>query len=328
MITIGITAGDPAGIGLEVILKALGPFMGEARWILYVDQPSFEANHQRFAPSLEWAATSTSPEPGLSIEALGGFLAIPGEGSAATGRRALAALDAAARDALAGHLDAIVTGPVSKHLIGPTFRGQTDYLAERVGADRVAMSFFTPTFKVVLASTHVSLREAISAMSRERYEDILQLIDEQFRRFGYPPPRIAVAALNPHASEGGMFGTEEEEILRPAVERSRSGGIDVSGPHSADSLYYRAHTGEFDVVLAPYHDQGLIPVKLIARGDSANVTLGLPFVRTSPDHGTAFEIAGAGRAEPEGMATSLRWALELARRSSTGDRNIVRDQEQ
>ena len=314
MITIGISAGDPAGIGLEVILKAIGPFLGAARWVLYSDLSSFERNHALFAPAMAWSSTLSEGETGLIVQDLGGTETIPGAGNAESGRRALATLDAAADDALSGRLDAIVTAPVSKQLIGSTFRGQTDHLAERSDGARVAMSFFTPTFKVVLTSTHVSLQQAIAGLSQQRCLDILHLVDEQFRRFGYPSPSIAVAALNPHAGEGGMFGSEEVEILQPAVDRGREAGLDVSGPYSADSLYYRAHAGEFDVVLAPYHDQGLIPVKLIARGASANVTLGLPFVRTSPDHGTAFEIAGKGIAEPEGMTTSMEWALELSRR--------------
>jgi 4-hydroxythreonine-4-phosphate dehydrogenase len=178
------------------------------------------------------------------------------------------------------------------------------------------MAFFAPTFKVVLATVHLALREAIGRLTTERYVELIGFVDEALQKLGFPQSRIAVAAVNPHAGEGGMFGREDEEILRPAVLQCLSQGRRVSGPHAADSLYYRAHSGEFDVVIAPYHDQGLIPVKLIAHGASTNVTLGLPYVRTSPDHGTAFAIAGKGIADPAGMLSAMRCALDLVRRSA------------
>jgi 4-hydroxythreonine-4-phosphate dehydrogenase len=158
------------------------------------------------------------------------------------------------------------------------------------------------------------LRDALDQISTERYVRLIRFVDEELRKLKFDNRRIAIAAINPHAGEGGIFGREDIEILAPAVKRSAEEGIIVSGPHSADSLYYRAHTGEFDVVIAPYHDQGLIPVKLIAHGESTNVTLGLPYVRTSPDHGTAFSIAGKGEADPAGMASALRCALDLVKR--------------
>src|SRR5262245_4535960 len=171
------------------------------------------------------------------------------------------------------------------------------------------MAFFAPTFKVVLATIHVSLREALAQLSKDGYVQLIRFTDAQLGR-----QRIAVAALNPHAGEGGMFGREDIEILTPAVRECAAEGILVSGPHSADSLYYRAHSGEFDVVIAPYHDQGLIPIKLIAHGEATNVTLGLPYVRTSPDHGTAFPIAGKDQADPSGMKAAMRCAVNLISR--------------
>jgi 4-hydroxythreonine-4-phosphate dehydrogenase len=145
---------------------------------------------------------------------------------------------------------------------------------------------------------------------------LIRFVDAELFRLKFQNRRIAVAAINPHAGEGGMFGTEDTDILAPAVKKCEEEGISVSGPHSADSLYFRAHTGEFDVVIAPYHDQGLIPVKLIAHGESTNVTLGLPYVRTSPDHGTAFSIAGKGEADPAGMESALKCAIDLVQRRS------------
>jgi 4-hydroxythreonine-4-phosphate dehydrogenase len=195
------------------------------------------------------------------------------------------------------------------------FKGQTDYLAECAGAREFAMAFFAPTFKVVLATIHVSLRSALEQITTDRYLSLIRFVDGQLKRFNFDNRRIAVAAINPHAGEGGMFGREDLDILAPAVHQCASEGIHVAGPFSADSLYYRAHTGEFDVVIAPYHDQGLIPIKLIAHGTATNVTLGLPYVRTSPDHGTAFDIAGKGVADPAGMQSAVKCALDLVERA-------------
>jgi 4-hydroxythreonine-4-phosphate dehydrogenase len=213
-----------------------------------------------------------------------------------------------------GAIQAIVTAPVSKASIGPHFKGQTEFLAERAGVPQFAMAFFAPTFKVVLATVHMSLRDALASITTPMYKDLILFVNQQLLRFGFSDPKIAVAAINPHSGEGGMFGSEDMDILEPAVQACASMGIRVSGPHSADSLYYRAHTGEFDVVIAPYHDQGLIPVKLIAHGDSTNVTLGLPYIRTSPDHGTAFQIAGQNVADPMGMTSAIRCAIDLLAR--------------
>ena len=315
---IGITAGDPAGIGLEIILKSIPSFLSRAEWVLFGETADFEANLQRFAPDLPW-----SPIADLELTHTGrlwfsstgnGDAASWGQGTRETGRRALAALEAAGQRASAGELVALVTAPLSKELVGPEFSGQTGFLREHSGSAHAAMSFFTGSFKVVLATTHLSLVDAISSLSRSAYVELIGLIDSEFQRYGYDRPRIAVAAVNPHAGEGGMFGSEDDAILKPAVAECAARGIRVSGPYPADSVYQRAHAGEFDIVLAPYHDQGLIPVKLIAPRSAANVTLGLPYVRTSPDHGTAFAIAGRGTAETGGMETAFEWALELAGR--------------
>ena len=318
--TIGISAGDPAGIGLEVTLKALPSLLSEARWILFSDRAAFERSHQLFCPALDWTdgVDSSTAEIGLglTLSPLWGETTPPewGCGSPESGSRALAALEAASTAALSGRVDAIVTAPVNKQCIGRDFQGQTEFLAERAGAQRFAMAFFTPTLKVVLATRHMALIEAVGALSTTLYVDLIRLTASELRRMGNPPPRIALAALNPHAGENGQFGSEEREILQPAVEECRGEGIEVSGPYPADSIYARAHAGEFDVVLAPYHDQGLIPVKLVARHRAANVTLGLPYLRTSPDHGTAFAIAGQGTADADGMETALRTALDLSAR--------------
>lgn len=316
---IGITAGDPAGVGFEVIFKTLEELGTRSQWILFGDRTDFEAQGERFARSLAWsdvASLDRDREPGLWFQPTGASPepASWGISTAETGRRAVAALAMAGRWALTGKLDGIVTGPLGKRFAGADFRGQTEFLAEQAGIARAAMSFFTPTFKVVLATTHVALAQVPALLSIDRYLELLELTDRELRGLGYLPPRIAVAALNPHGGEGGIFGVEDDRVLKPAVDLARAEGLAVSGPHPADSLYLRAHKGEFDVVLAPYHDQGLIPVKLIAPGSATNVTLGLPYVRTSPDHGTALAIAGRGEADSTGMESACRLSIELIRR--------------
>jgi 4-hydroxythreonine-4-phosphate dehydrogenase len=319
--TIGISSGDPAGIGLEVVLKALPVVADRARWILYTDPPAFDRHYVRFGNGFPCRWISKPEEARDNsvlhlIDVPGPACPIPwGDVQQAAGERALAYLKAASDAALRDQISAIVTAPVHKAAIGGSFRGQTDFLADQAGTTRFAMAFFTPTFKVVLATVHLSLRQALEKLSTELYIDLIRLVAQEFHRFGFSNPKIAVAGVNPHAGEDGLFGTEEQELLTPAVLQCAQEGIRVSGPYSADSLYYRAHAGEFDIVIAPYHDQGLGPVKLIAHGQSTNVTLGLPYVRTSPDHGTALSIAGKGLADPAGMISAMQCAVELCERS-------------
>jgi 4-hydroxythreonine-4-phosphate dehydrogenase len=319
--TIGITTGDPAGIGLEIVLKSISAVLTSARWVLFTDRSIFERNAALFSPGIEWTWVDTisdiSDRPCLFLRDLRNDTSEIkfGERTPQSGQRALAYLTAASDAALRRHLQAIVTAPVSKEAIGPTFHGQTDFLAEIAHCQQFAMAFFAPTFKVVLATIHTSLREALGRISTPLYIQLIRFVDSELKRFKFAHPRIAVAAINPHAGEGGMFGREDLDILAPAVKQCASEGITVSGPHSADSLYFRAHSGEFDAVIAPYHDQGLIPVKMIAHGEATNVTLGLPYIRTSPDHGTAFSIAGKGEADPSGMKAAMKCALDLVNRT-------------
>jgi 4-hydroxythreonine-4-phosphate dehydrogenase len=265
----------------------------------------FERNATRFSPGAPFTLCDLGDD-GASLDW--------GRPSAHTGQRALAYLSEASAAALAGDIEAIVTAPVSKENIGLEFHGQTDFLAGRAGSKQYAMAFFAPTFKVVLATIHISLREALQSVSTEHYVRLIRFVDDELRALRFSSRRIAVAAINPHAGEGGMFGREDIDVLAPAVNQCAMDGITVSGPYSADSLYFRAHSGEFDVVIAPYHDQGLIPIKIVAHGKATNVTLGLPYVRTSPDHGTAFSIAGKGEADPAGMEAALQCALDLVDR--------------
>jgi 4-hydroxythreonine-4-phosphate dehydrogenase len=239
----------------------------------------------------------------------------PGVLSAAAGRAAFDTIVRAVDAAMRGDVEAVATAPVNKEafrLAGLPWNGHTDLLAHLTGAPDVAMMFHSEALRVVLATVHIALADVPRALTRESLEATIALTARELPRFGIGTPRIAVAALNPHAGEHGLFGREEETVIGPAIARARASGIDVSGPFPGDTVFVRARRGEFDVVIACYHDQGLIPVKLVAFGQSVNVTLGLPIVRTSVDHGTAFDIAGKGVADPESMIAAVLLAARLA----------------
>jgi len=284
---IGITVGDPAGIGPEIAVKAAA----DPR-VLDVCTPILYGPH----------------EP----EALRAFTA--GQLSADAGRAAYAAVAAAVEDAVSGKIDAMATAPINKEawaLDGIPWRGHTDLLAALTGTPRVAMMFYADALRVVLATIHVPIAEVPRLLTRELVDVIIDLTAREMPRFGYPRPRLALAGLNPHAGEHGVIGGEDEAVLRPAVEAARARGIDITGPWPGDTVFARATRGEFDVVIACYHDQGLIPVKLLAFGSAVNVTLGLPIVRTSVDHGTAFDIAGKGVADASSLIEAVRLAARL-----------------
>ncbi|PYR93769.1 MAG: 4-hydroxythreonine-4-phosphate dehydrogenase PdxA [Acidobacteria bacterium] len=285
---IAITVGDPAGIGPEIAAKAAA----DPR-VLDVCEPVLYGPHEDhelkpFAPGV------------LSADA---------------GRAAYDAILAAARDAQSGAVDAIATAPVNKEafaLAGLPWKGHTDLLAHLTGASRVAMMFYADALRVVLATIHVPLKDVPRLLTRDLLASVIDLTARELPRFGYATPSLAVAGLNPHAGEHGVIGAEEETVLRPAIDECRGRGIDVTGPWPADTIFVRASRGEFDAVIACYHDQGLIPVKLLAFGRAVNVTLGLPIVRTSVDHGTAFDIAGRGRADHSSLVEAVRLAARLA----------------
>jgi 4-hydroxythreonine-4-phosphate dehydrogenase len=284
---VAITSGDPSGIGPEVAAKAAV----DAR-VLDVCEPVL------YEP------------PGNA-----GFT--PGLLSAEAGRAAYDLIVRAVEDASNGVVQAIATAPVNKEafrLAGLPWSGHTDLLAHLTGSENVAMMFYSEALRVVLATVHIALSEVPRALTREVMEATIALTARELPRFGIAHPRIAVAGLNPHAGEHGLFGCEEERCIAPAIEGCRAGGIDVSGPFPGDTVFVRARKGDFDVVIACYHDQGLIPVKLVAFGQAVNVTLGLPIVRTSVDHGTAFDIAGKGVADPESMIAAVLLAAKLAGR--------------
>ncbi|OLE83700.1 MAG: 4-hydroxythreonine-4-phosphate dehydrogenase PdxA [Acidobacteria bacterium 13_1_20CM_2_65_9] len=286
---VAITAGDPAGIGPEIAARAAADPS-----VLDVCEPIIygASNGQSFAP---------------------------GQLSADAGRSAYDAIVRAVEDAQRKKMDAIATAPINKEalrLAGLPWNGHTDLLAHLTGARDVAMMFYSDALRVVLATVHIALADVPRALTKASLEATIDLTSRELPRFGIAKARIAVAGLNPHAGEHGLFGREEETIMTPAIEACRARGIDVAGPFPADTVFVRARRGEFDVVVACYHDQGLIPVKLVAFGQAVNVTLGLPIVRTSVDHGTAFDIAGKGVADPQSMIAAVMLAARLARQAS------------
>ena len=344
---LAITMGDPAGIGPEIIVKAYrdapgllaGTFVAgdlacmrrAARLLAAPGQPALpvallaapdEALHMppHCLPVLQ--AGAPVPPPAL------------GAVSAEAGRAAGQAVQWAARAALGGSIAALVTAPLHKESLaaaGFAFPGHTELLQAEAAAHAgvtlsqmpVRMMLANDELRTVLVSIHMSLREAIEAVTFDGVLETLRIAQRALSSVLGHAPRIGVAGLNPHAGEGGLFGTEEREVIAPAIAAARAEGIDARGPYAPDTVFMRARTpaagvpGEFDVVLAMYHDQGLIPVKYLGVEKGVNVTLGLPLVRTSPDHGTAFDIAGTGRADASSLIEALRMARALVQRTAS-----------
>jgi 4-hydroxythreonine-4-phosphate dehydrogenase len=285
---VGITVGDPAGIGPEIAVKAAG----DPR-VIAVCEPTL------YGPYSD-AALAEFP---------------PGRVAAAAGRAAYDAIVAAVDDALHGRIHAIATAPINKEafsVAGLRWPGHTELLAHLTGTPRVAMMFHSEELRVVLATIHVPLARVPEVLTRTLVEQTIELTWQALPRFGVESPRLAVAGLNPHAGEHGLMGHEDEQVIAPAVAACRERRIDVRGPIPGDTVFVRAVRREFDAVIACYHDQGLIPIKLIAFGKAVNVTLGLPIIRTSVDHGTAFDIARQGVADPSSMIEAVLLAARLA----------------
>ncbi len=325
---LGVTSGDPAGVGPEVSLRALQcrELCDNCRLLVFGDADLLRDRAVGMGLATDFEV--------LSIEALSGSSTLPercivhvpapradiapGRGSTACGEAAAQNIVACAHACLDGNLDAMVTAPINKKFFneaGYAFPGHTEFLAHLAGVSAFAMAFLTEHLKVVLVTIHLPLREAIERITSASVGEKLDVMLTEFPRLGLPCRRIAVAGLNPHAGESGILGHEEIERIAPALAEARRRYSDVliEGPVPADTLFYRAVRGEFDAVLALYHDQGLAPIKLVGFGEAVNVTLGLPFVRTSVDHGTAYEIAGRGCARPDSMFSAIRWALRLCR---------------
>jgi 4-hydroxythreonine-4-phosphate dehydrogenase len=285
---VGVTVGDPAGIGPEIARKAAADTRVSSICDIVLYGPSSDDELGRFQR---------------------------GRVTAEAGRAAYDAIVAATSDAQARRIDAIATAPINKEAFAAArlpWRGHTDLLANLTGSPRVAMMFYAETLRVILATVHIPIAEVPRALTRDVIEGTVDLAARELPRFGIPHPRLGVAGLNPHAGEHGVIGTEDDSVIAPAVAALRAKGISIAGPFPADTIFVRAMRGEFDAVVACYHDQGLIPIKLVAFGQAVNVTLGLPIVRTSVDHGTAFDIAGKDVADPSSMIEAIRLAARLA----------------
>ena len=315
-----ITSGDPGGVGPELVLRALADpgTCGLAEFTAVGNPADFERAAAALGLPLPRIHPVDGPGGGPGGPPGGRSAAGPvplGQPSAAGGRAAVTAVREAARLMAAGDGDALVTAPVSKQalrLAGYPWPGQTEMLADLCAASDLRVLLMAGPLRVVHLSAHRSLRDAIDAVTPASVLRTIELADGIGRRLLGRPPRIAVAGLNPHAGEHGILGEEDERFIRPAVAQARSRGIDADGPLSADTLFPRAAAGGADLAVAMYHDQGHIPVKLLGRGEGVAVTLGLPFLRMSPDHGAAFDIAGQGVARPGSMTAALRAAAAAA----------------
>ena len=309
--------GDPAGIGPEIIAKLFAEGL-DVPAIVYGDANSLQRAIKLLGLDLTVQVTDRCLlSEGNIIPLIQAGPSLPpdlawGQIDARAGRCAYDAVCLAIDDAIAGHLRAMVTAPLNKqamHAAGVDFPGHTEILAERSGTEHVAMMLVNTEIKVLLVTIHVALSAVPKLITQELELRSIRLAHQACVRAGIIQPRVAVAGMNPHAGEDGKFGREDIETIRPAIEAAIAEGIDASGPWPGDTVFMRARRGDFDIVVAQYHDQGLIPIKYLGVDEGVNVTVGLPFVRTSVDHGTAFDIAGRGLAD----ASSLRCALELAK---------------
>ena len=329
---LAITMGDPAGIGPEIVLKAFAcaDVFERCRPLVIGDRRILERAAGWIGPIPQFDVVADPAHgayrPGrvtlLDLENAPPDHIPVGEETAAAGAAAVDYVFCACDLAMAGDVDAIVTAPLNKaamHLAGYQYAGHTELLTERTGAERVSMLLIGPNLRIVHVSTHVALEEAIARVTPQRVEDVIQIAHDACQALGIVRPRIAVAGLNPHASEGGIFGHEEAQRIEPAIHASRARGLDVSDPQPPDTVFLRATKGAYDVVVAQYHDQGHIPMKLLAFDSGVNVSYGLPIIRTSVDHGTAFDIAGKGIAAESSLLAAIDVALQMvhARNANT-----------
>lgn len=326
--------GDPLGIGPEVVVKALADraLRGAARFVIYGQNDVLAWTAERLGIEPFWFRVAARSERAheaifndcvvLDFHEIELEIASAPRSSRSGGAISKTCVEEAITDALRQpgdprRVDAVVTGPISKEswsLAGFRWPGHTELLAHRTKAKRHAMMFVSPRLKVALATAHMPLMDIRNVLTIGRVFDPIDLGHEFCRELGIARPRIAVAGLNPHAGEHGLFGDEEERLIAPAIEVARRGGIDVHGPLPGDTVFIGAAAGRYDLVVAMYHDQGLIPVKLLGWDKAVNVTVGLPIVRTSPDHGTAFDIAGQNKASEGSMRAAIELAVTLVAR--------------
>jgi 4-hydroxythreonine-4-phosphate dehydrogenase len=316
---LGISLGDPTGVGPEVVVRALA------------ERPQQDAvvfgDPGVLARAAEQCGLALPPATRVvAVTSLAPAEVVPGQPNETAGRAQVEYLAAATGAVLAGEVSALVTAPLSKEWAaraGFSFPGHTEYLASRSGVTEFAMMLAGPRLRVTVVTRHIALREIFAALSPAAIASAIVLTARGLRRdFGLALPRVAVAGLNPHAGEAGRFGDEESQLVVPAMELARrrleGAGVAavVTGPHVPDAVFRQAAEGAFDAVVALYHDQGLIPIKLVHFEDAVNLTLGLPFVRTSPDHGTAYDIAGTGRARPTSFLAAMDLAAGMTHRSA------------
>lgn len=302
---VAVTLGDPRGIGPEIVAKVLA-------------NPPLPAHYTVIGPDALVEAVCSAHRiavgPPAELRHVAGWV-MRDIDLALAGRYTIAAVEKAVELALADEVDAVVTGPAEKralYLAGLPYPGHTEWLAALSGAPEVAMMLTSERLRVVLATTHLPLREALDSLTVDRLVRIGRLTHEAVRTWwGIESPRLALCAVNPHAGEGGLFGDEDARLIAPAARE-----LGAAGPLPADTVFVRALRGEFDAVIAPYHDVGMTAIKVAAFGQGVNVTLGLPFIRTAPDHGTAFDIAGRGVADPGSMREAIALAVRLAAKKS------------
>lgn len=322
---IAVTMGDAAGIGPEIIVKSLtAPELDGAPIVVVGCLRTFQRQqrlgivptaHFRSIGKVSDACFESGvihviDEPAASPDTL-----IAGEVQDQAGDLAFRCIKRATELAMSHDVQAIATAPLNKealHLAGHMYPGHTELLATLTGSKDYAMVLYTDRLKVIHVTTHVALRTFLDTLKQQRIEKVVNIADEFLKRVGIVRPRIAVAGVNPHAGEHGLFGTEEIEIVAPAISVMQKQGVDVSGPCPPDTVFLQAYEGKYDMVVAMYHDQGHIPLKLLGFYDGINITAGLPFLRTSCDHGTAFDIAWTGKAKPESMIASIQLAMKLA----------------
>ena len=325
---VAVTMGDPAGVGPEVVLKALADpavrkvchplVLGD--WEVLNRDRNRKTRYPRLVP-WEWGKHLSEYVGSVPVHTLSALLpeqCRPGHPSKACGEASYRYIRAAAELVIAQVADAMATAPISKRVLqlaGYRYPGHTELLAELTHTQEVRMMLLGKSLKVVLVTVHLPLVEVARELTRKRVLATLELTHQALRKFfGISRPRLAVAALNPHAGEEGIFGREEKRIILPAVEQAGARGIQVKGPFAADSLFYQAVRGDYDAVICMYHDQGLIPLKLLHFFGGVALTLGLPIIRTSVDHGTAYDIAGKDQADGSSMAEAILLAASLARR--------------
>ena len=321
---LALTLGDPAGIGPEIVAKALAHDATLRDRVVVVGDPLvLQDALSRFAPEFHLKLVSLRDqvpelhEHDIALHSVASVNTLPVQGkvSAAAGRAAYNSIIEAARLSLDGHTCGMATAPINKLALraaGISEPGHTEILARLSGLEgttRFAMMFASEHLQVVLATIHLPLSQALAALTPELIFEKIQLTHEAGKWLGKVNPKIAIAGINPHAGEGGMLGSDEQTVLMPAITKAREHGFNVTDPLPPDTVFMRARSGEFDVVLAMYHDQGLIPVKLLGLDSAVNVTIGLPFLRSSVDHGTAFDIAGQGVASEANLLHVLRWHL-------------------